>query len=55
MNRMELNPPSGQMIEQKNDLKQEKGTKLLSQIYKHRDKQIHQTEKENIKSIESKH
>jgi hypothetical protein len=55
MNRMELNPPSGQMIEQKNALTQEKGTKLLSQTHKHRDKKMYQTEKENVKSIESKH
>ena len=54
MNRMELNPPSGQTIEQKNTLKQEK-TKLLSQTHKHRDKKMYQTEKENVKSIESKH
>jgi hypothetical protein len=52
---MELNPPSGQMIEQKNALTQEKGTKLLSQTHKHRDKKMYQTEKENVKSIESKH
>ena len=55
MNRMELNPPSGQMIDQKNALKQEKGIKLLSQTHKHRDKKLYQTEKENVKSIESKH
>ena len=53
MNRMELNPPSGQTIEQNNNLKQEK-TKLLSQTHKYRDKKRYQTEKENVKSIESK-
>ena len=55
MNRTELSPPLGQMIEQKNALKKEIGTKLLSQTHKHRDKQINQNEKENIKSIESQH
>ena len=55
MDRMELNPPSGQMIEQKNTLKQEKGNKLLSQTHKHKDQKIYQIDKENVKSIESKH
>ena len=55
LNRMELNPPSGQMITQKNTLKQENGTKLLTQTHKHREKKMSQTEKENVKSIESKH
>lgn len=55
INRTELNPPLGPMLEQKNALKQEIATKLLSHTHKHRDKQINQNEKENIKSIESQH